>query len=113
MIRYSNELRDTGRYFAGLDKVKYDEDLLELATQLVNRQAKPFKPEAFKDSYAVELRALLQKKAKGQKIEVPQIAAPTSGNVVNIMDALKRSLKIEASSGGREKPAPAKKRQAR
>ncbi len=113
VIRYSNELRDTGRYFAGLDKVQYDEDLLELATQLVNRQAKPFKPEVFKDSYAVELRALLEKKAKGQKIEVPQIAAPSQGNVVNIMDALKKSLKVESASGGKEKLAPGKKRQSR
>jgi non-homologous end joining protein Ku len=34
VIRYSDELRDAGRYFAGLDKVKYDEELLELASQL-------------------------------------------------------------------------------
>ena len=113
VIRYSDELRDASRYFAGLDKVKYDPDLLELAAQLVSRQAKPFKPEQFKDSYAVELRALLQKKAKGQKIEVPQITAPPQGNVVNIMEALKKSLKAEAAASQRTAkatPKPASKR---
>ncbi len=47
-----------------------------LATQLVTRQAKPFKPEEYKDSYAVELRQLVEKKAKGQKIEIPTEVEP-------------------------------------
>ena len=67
IIRYADELRPAAPYFQGLNKIKYDEELLELATQLVTRQAKPFKPEQYKDSYAVELRQLVEKKAKGQK----------------------------------------------
>ncbi len=102
IIRYADELRSAAPYFQGLDKIKYDEELLDLATQLVSRQAKPFKPEQYKDSYAVELRQLIEKKAKGQKIEIPAEAEPAPAKVVNIMDALKRSLK--------EAPAPVKKR---
>ena len=105
IIRYADELRPAAPYFQGLDKIKYDEELLELATQLVARQAKPFKPEQYKDSYAVELAALVKKKAKGQKIEIPPEAEPAPTNVVNIMDALKKSLKTEAlPTEGKAKP---------
>ncbi len=97
IIRYANELRPAVPYFQGLDKIKYDEELLELATQLVARQAKPFKPEQYKDSYAVELAALVKKKAQGQKIEILPAAELAPTNVVNIMDALKKSLKAEAA----------------
>ncbi len=96
IIRYADELPPAAPYFQGLDKIKYDEELLELATQLVARQAKPFKPEQYKDSYAVELAALVKKKARGQKIEIPPAAELVPTNVVNIMDALKKSLKAEA-----------------
>jgi non-homologous end joining protein Ku len=70
-----------------------------------HRQAKPFKPERYNDSYAVELRQLVEKKAKGQKIEIPPAAEPRPAKVVSIVDALKKSLKAE--------PAPAKKRASR
>jgi non-homologous end joining protein Ku len=75
----------------------------KLATQLITRQAKPFKPAQFSDKHAVELLALLAKKAKRQKIEVPSVAASPQGNLVNIMDALKKSLKVAAA------PAAARK----
>lgn len=72
----------------------------------VSRQAKPFKPEQFKDSCAVGLRALLQ--------ELPQIAAPPHGNVVNIMDALRKSLKAEGPAAkANAKQATTKRRSAR
>ena len=100
IIRYADELLPAAPYFQGLDKITYDEELLVLATQLVTRQANPFKPAEYKDSYAVELRQLVEKKAKGQKIEIPTEAESGPAKVVNIMDALKRSLK--------EAPAPAK-----
>ena len=98
--------RSRGQFSKGRTRGQLPEGLLELATQLLTRQAKPFRPEQYKDSYAVELRQLVAKKAKGQKIEIPPEVEAGPAKVVSIMDALKRSLK-EAP------PAPAKKRAAR
>ena len=102
IIRYENELRKADKYFADLESVKFDPELVNLASELVERNSAPFNPKRFKDTYAEELRKLVEKKAKGQKIEIPKTDKPKPSNVVNLMDALKKSLK-----GGEEKPAKA------
>jgi len=106
IIRYENELRKADRYFADLESVKFDPELVNLASELVERNSAPFNPKRFKDTYAEELRKLVEKKAKGQKIEIPKTDKPKPSNVVNLMDALKKSLK-----GGEDKQAkPTRKR---
>jgi DNA end-binding protein Ku len=99
LIRYENELRKADKYFADLEAVKFDPALVNLASELVERNSAPFNPRRFKDTYAEELRKLVEKKAKGQKIEIPKAEKAAPSNVVNLMDALKKSLK------GEEKPA--------
>jgi DNA end-binding protein Ku len=99
IIRYENELRKADKYFADLAAVKFDPALVNLASELVERNSAPFHPKRFKDTYAEELRKLVEKKAKGQKIEIPKTEKAAPSNVVNLMDALKKSLKTE------EKPA--------
>jgi DNA end-binding protein Ku len=101
VIRYENELRKADKYFADLEAVKFDPQLVNLASELVERNSAPFNPKRFKDTYAEELRKLVEKKAKGQKIEIPKTDKPAPNNVVNLMDAFKKSLK------GAEKPAKA------
>jgi DNA end-binding protein Ku len=109
VIRYENELRKSDKYFADREAVKYDPQLVELASELVERNSAPFHPKRFKDTYAEELRKLVDKKAKGQKIEIPQTEKAAPSNVVNLMDALKKSLKSEAkpakAPGGKRKSA--------
>jgi DNA end-binding protein Ku len=100
IIRYENELRKADKYFSDLEAVKFDPELVNLASELVERNSGPFNPKRFKDTYAEELRKLVEKKAKGQKIEIPKTDKPAPSNVVNLMDALKKSLK-----GGEDKPA--------
>ena len=56
------------------------------------------------DTYAVELRKLVEKKAKGQKIEVPKPDRAPASNVVNLMDALKKSLGTEKAAKTAVKP---------
>jgi DNA end-binding protein Ku len=110
IIRYDDELRSADKYFADLNGVKFDHKLVDLATELINRNTAPFDPKRFKDSYAVELRKLVEKKAKGQKIEVPRPEKAPASNVVNLMDALKKSLGGErtAKPAGRAKRKTAK-----
>ena len=105
LFRYENELRKADKYFADLEAVKFDPALVNLASELVERNSAPFNPKRFKDTYAEELRKLVEKKAKGQKIEIPKADKPEPSNVVNLMDALKKSLK-----GGEDKQKPVRKR---
>jgi DNA end-binding protein Ku len=95
VIRYENELRRADKYFADLEDAKFNRELVSLATELINRSSAPFNPKRFKDTYAVELRQLVEKKAKGRKIEIPKEVPARPSNVVNLMDALKKSLSTE------------------
>jgi DNA end-binding protein Ku len=98
VIRYEDELRKADKYFSDLDGVKFDPELVNLATELINRNTANLDPKRFKDTYAVELRKLVEKKAKGQKIEVPKPERTPASNVVNLMDALKKSLGSEKAA---------------
>ncbi|HKG73088.1 MAG TPA: Ku protein [Aestuariivirgaceae bacterium] len=105
IIRYEDELRKADKYFADLEAVKFDPELVNLASELIERNSGPFNPKRFKDTYAEELRKLVEKKAKGQKIEISKSEKPQPSNVVNLMDALKKSLK-----GEEKQPKTARKR---
>jgi DNA end-binding protein Ku len=105
IIRYENELRKADKYFADLEAVKFDPQLVNLASELIERNSGPFNPKRFQDTYAEELRKLVEKKAKGQKIEIPKTEKAAPSNVVNLMDALKKSLK-----GEEKQPKAARKR---
>lgn len=109
VIRYDNELRKADKYFADLDGVKFDPELVGLATELITRNTAPFNPKRFKDTYAVQLRELVEKKARGQRIEVPKLEPAKASNVVDLMDALKKSL----STGKESKGAKPKRRSAK
>jgi DNA end-binding protein Ku len=73
--------------------------MLELASHIVETKAGHFKPEKFQDQYEDALKELLKKKQSGEKIEAPRERAPAK--VINLMDALRRS--VESERGGGEK----------
>ena len=78
--------------------------MLDLASHIVESKAGHFKPEGFEDRYEDALKELLKKKQSGQKIEAPREREPSK--VVNLMDALRRSVETERGGGGeRRKPA--------
>jgi DNA end-binding protein Ku len=104
VIRYDEEIRKADKYFADLEGVKFDPELVSLASELINRNTALFNPKRFKDSYAVELRELVEKKAKGRKVEIPKLEPAPASNVVNLMDALKKSLGKEKDSKTASRP---------
>jgi len=108
-MRYQEELRDPAEYFKDIKKVSVNADSLELAMELIKRKASKFEPEKFKDQYEMAVRELVEAKIK--HLPVPkdeEVAAPRRGQVINLMDALKKSV----GGGGAETPSTAKKKPA-
>ncbi|MDE1972242.1 MAG: Ku protein [Hyphomicrobiales bacterium] len=106
LLRYPYEVRDAGEYFEDIPNVKISKDMLDLARHIVETKSGHFKPEKFEDHYEDALKELIAKKVKGEKIEVPK-ERPT-GKVINLMDALRRS--VQAEGGSRSAPRAAGKK---
>jgi DNA end-binding protein Ku len=103
-LRYAEELRDPADYFASIKRVAIDDDQLTLAKQLIQQKSAPFDPDKFKDEYEAALRAMVEAKVK--HLPTPKSApAARSTKVVNLMDALRKSVQGDAPA----KVAPAKK----
>jgi DNA end-binding protein Ku len=100
-LRYPYEVRNEADYFDGIPDEKIPKDMLDLASHIVKTKEGHFDPSKFDDRYEDALKDLLKNKQEGRPIERPERREPT--NVVNLMDALRRSL--EASGGA---PAPDK-----
>ena len=97
LLRYPYEVRGEKEYFDDIQDVKVTKDMLDLAKHIVEQKSGSFEPEAFEDHYESALIDLINKKRSG--IRLPAKAAPkSSGNVINLMDALKRSLASEKQS---------------
>jgi DNA end-binding protein Ku len=93
MLRYAEELRDPEDYFGEVPSTKPDKEMVDLAVQLIEKKSGRFDAGRFKDHYATALRELVQDKLKGHKIIAPhEEARPKGTNVVDLMEALKRSV---------------------
>jgi DNA end-binding protein Ku len=101
-LRYPYEVRKQDEYFDVIEDEKVPKDMLELAMHIVDTKRGKFEPLKFEDEYEDALQELLKKKQKGQKIE--RAKEPARSNVINLMDALRQSVKSERGSGERRKP---------
>jgi DNA end-binding protein Ku len=116
MLRYAEEVQEADSLFGGIGTDKPQAELLDLARSLIEQKSAAFEPGKFHDRYQEALRRLIDKKAKARGrrvIEDPDIPAPTGGNVIDLMAALRKSLDSDAKDAApaRKKPArPAAKR---
>ena len=94
-LRFEDEVREAAPYFSGIDDSKPDNELLDLATELIDRKTAPFAPERFEDQYTKALRELIEAKARKRKpVEISEEEpAAGSAKVIDLVDALKRSVK--------------------
>ncbi len=95
-LRYANEIKSSKDFFSDLGKPKLDEEMVSLAVELIGRKAGPFEAERYSDTYATELKKLIDRKVKGERIITVAESEPGPSNVVNLMDALRKSLKKPA-----------------
>lgn len=91
-MRYQEELRNPAEYFREIKKVAVNADSLELAEALIKKRAAKFDPSKFTDGYEAALRELVQAKVDHAPIPKDEPVAPRRGNVVNLMDALRKSI---------------------
>lgn len=103
-MRYSEELRDPAMYFSKIKPVKVEKDQLELAQELIKRKTAKFNPEKYKDEYEAALRELVKAKIGNRPIPKDEGARKSSGKVINLMDALRSSLKGAPSSSPTRQP---------
>ncbi|MFA4894489.1 Ku protein [Brevundimonas sp.] len=113
-LRPHDEVRDTADYFDDIPAVKPDKDMVEIATRIIGQKEADFDPSKFTDRYDDALKEMIKAKQKGGKglVEAPE---PDDTNVIDLMEALRASLK--GSAGGKapvkkptaKKAAPAKK----
>jgi DNA end-binding protein Ku len=114
-LRYADEVNKAQGYFREIGDHKPDEDMLDLASMLIEKKSGKFDPKEFHNRYVDALRELIEEKQKhkGEKIiQEPEGEAPKGSNVIDLMAALKKSL--ETGGGGEKakpkaKPAPRSK----
>jgi DNA end-binding protein Ku len=103
-LRYKDEVRDEDEYFDDIPSTKIPADMLKLATHILETKKGKFDPAKFEDRYETALKELVKAKHAGRKAPAAPESRPS--NVVNLMDALRRS----AQADRRKKTAPARRK---
>jgi DNA end-binding protein Ku len=113
LLRYPYEVRSADEYFDEIQDVKVTKDMLDLAKHIVNQKSGRFEPEKFEDHYETALVDLINQKRAGKPITPKE--RPKGENVVDLMEALRRSVggraaETAAKSSGKESPGKAAKK---
>jgi DNA end-binding protein Ku len=98
-LHYNYEVRDDKAYFEDITNKHVGKDMLDLASHIIDTKVGHFDPSEFKDRYQDAVVDLIRAKRAGKPVPAP--AAPKPSNVVNLMDALKRSLEVEKGGKAR------------
>jgi DNA end-binding protein Ku len=104
-LRMKDEVVNTAVALEDVESTKPDKQMIEIAEKIIEQLEGAFDPEEFVDRYEEALRDLVEEKKKGHKITRAR-EVETSGNVVDLMEALKKSLR---SQPGRQTAAAPKK----
>jgi len=108
-LRYADEVNKAASYFRDIADSEPDDDLLDLATTLIDKKTGKFDASDFHDRYVEALKELIERKKKGKTLNLDdgqEDKAPSGSNVVDLMAALKKSI---GDGGGKAKAGSAKK----
>jgi DNA end-binding protein Ku len=103
-LRYDYEVRDEKDYFKGIPQPRIGKDMVKLAEHILDSKAGRFNPDKFKDRYENALKKLVRRKASGKKIEVAE-PEEQRGNVIDLMEALRNSVKGKKAVGAKKHAA--------
>lgn len=107
-LRMQDEVISPKSAFDAVPEVKIDSRMIDIAERIIDQSEGPFDTDRFKDRYEQALRDLVERKREGKTIEAPK---PEKSNVIDLMEALKRSLKNKPAPAAKSAPAkPAAKR---
>jgi DNA end-binding protein Ku len=110
LLRYPYEVRGEAEYFDDIQDVKVTNDMLDLAKHIVNQKSGNFEPEKFEDHYETALVDLINQKRAGKPITPKE--RPRGENVVDLMEALRRSVGGAAAESSAQKKQAKKPRKA-
>ena len=99
VLRHANEIRAAEPLFKEIDEVKVDKEALDLAKELIKRKTGKFEPEQFKDEYSEAVWELINAKLEDRAPEIVT-ELPGTAKVINIMDALKKSVQQGKGAAG-------------
>jgi DNA end-binding protein Ku len=111
-LRYADELRKAQTYFDAVEEGDVDDEQLDLAKQLIKQKSAAFDPGRFKDHYDDAMRSLIEAKLGDKHAQKAPAPARPTAQVVNLMDALKKSLR-GGNPGDRRTAARSTKRKTR
>src|SRR6201992_20129 len=107
LLRYPYEVKSEDEYFDEIQDVKVTKDMLDLAKHIVNQKSGRFEPDKFEDQYETALVDLINQKRAGKPITAKE--RPRGENVVDLMEALRRSVGGAAAAASPVSKKPAKK----
>jgi DNA end-binding protein Ku len=110
LLRYPYEVRSETAYFDDIENVKVTKDMLDLAKHIVNQKSGHFEPEKFEDQYETAVVDLINQKRAGKPL--PKKEQPRGENVVDLMEALRRSVGGAAAETKAPKKSAEKPRKA-
>src|SRR5246127_4494182 len=103
LLRYPYEVRSESEYFYDIQDVKLTKDMLDLAKHIVDQKTAHFEPEKFEDHYEQALIDLINQKRAGKPVTPKE--RPRGSNVVDLMEALRRSVGQESAPEKRTRKA--------
>ncbi len=106
-LRMRNEVVDVEKAFETIPEEKLDRRMIDIAEQIIEQQEGEFDTSGFKDRYEEALRDLIERKEKGEKTTVAA-PPPDTSNVIDLMDALRKSLKGKGAAAAKPKAAASK-----
>lgn len=115
-LRYADEVNKAASYFRDISDAKPDEDLLDLATSLIEKKSSAFDAGVFHDRYVDALKDLVARKRKSKTGKVSldtgaeRAGASRGSNVVDLMASFRKSLDTATTTDGPAKSAPARKK---
>jgi DNA end-binding protein Ku len=102
ILRHADEVKAANTFFEEVPEVKLDKEALELAVELIERKSGKFEPEKLKDEYTEAVWELINAKIEHRAPTVVT-GEPTTAKVINIMDALKKSVKQQGKQAAPSK----------